>query len=144
MFMSFELSHQQCPEADLLDTKSLLPTLLKKRISILDYIKERNKYKIWLLKDYIGKELYVDCTNCGSPGLQAARDIQSRAGEVESAQRGRYSRTSTWRRPQTSGSETPGFVPWLHYLLAMYSWKGYYVLSSFSFPILKSQGCSKD
>lgn len=69
--MSFELSDQQFPETDLLDTKVLpLPTPSKNKNLILGYIKEKTIKSDYLKIDHIGKELFVDnCINSGSPGL---------------------------------------------------------------------------
>lgn len=82
--MTSELSDRQCPEVDLLGNQEI-PTALKNKISILDYIKKGIHIKHNYLKiNYIDTESFVDhCINCGSPGLHAVRVPRGESREVE-------------------------------------------------------------
>lgn len=118
------------PRSYLLDTKVLpLSTPLKNEISTLGFIKEKSKYKIWLLK-----KLIIQVKNCIK--LWKSRITKSQ-GTPRKGRKGRG--CLVWGIQQNLNMSpdfriTLGVTSWLHYLLGMYAWERHYISSSFSFP----------
>lgn len=113
MLMNFELSDQQCPEANLLDA-SFYPISLKNKISTLDCIKERNKYKIWLLKNWLHRLKLHQLWKSKTVSSQGCPEW-SRRGRDYSAQKIQQYPNVVWRA-QPSESDTPGAASLLHHL----------------------------